>query len=391
MRLAFVVQRYGTEVGGGAELHCRWLAERLASRHHVEVFTTRAIDYIDWANAYPAGTAVVNGVPVHRFGVRRRRRAREFASVSNIVFGGPHTRVEEEAWVRANGPYAPDLVQAVEEARPRFDLFIFYCYRYYHTFHGLPRVRDQAVLVPTAEEDPAIGLSISAELLRMPRGILYLTPEERALVEETSGNANVPHEVIGSGLSLPETAPRSDFRARHGLTQPFLLYVGRIDRNKGCLTLFAYFQKFVEETGLNVDLVLAGTAALAIPENPRIRHIGVVSEEEKVAALSSCELLVMPSPYESLSIVLLEAWKHAVPVLANGRCRVLEGQCLRSNGGLFYDGYTEFRAALELLLRQPDVRSTLGAQGREYVEREYAWDVVDAKVEGLLARVARPS
>ncbi len=101
MRLAFVVQRYGTEVGGGAELHCRWLAERLASRHHVEVFTTRAIDYIDWANAYPAGTAVVNGVPVNRFGVRRRRSAREFASVSNIVFGGPHSRAEEEAWVRA--------------------------------------------------------------------------------------------------------------------------------------------------------------------------------------------------------------------------------------------------------------------------------------------------
>ena len=44
MRLAFVIQRYGTEVSGGAELHCRWLAERLARRHEVEVFATRALD-----------------------------------------------------------------------------------------------------------------------------------------------------------------------------------------------------------------------------------------------------------------------------------------------------------------------------------------------------------
>jgi len=388
LRLAFVVQRYGTEVGGGAELHCRWLAERLARRHHVEVFATRALDYIDWADAYPPGMAVVNGVPVHRFGVQRRRRAREFASLSNIVFGGPHSVVEEEAWVRANGPYSPDLVRAVEEARPRFDFFIFYCYRYYHTFHGLPRVRDRAILVPTAEEDPAIGLSIFVDRFRMPRGILYLTPEERALVEEASGNADVPNAVIGSGLDLPEATPRPDFRARHGLTRPILLYVGRIDRNKGCLTLFAYFQRFIAETGRDVDLVLAGAAALAIPDHPRIRHIGFVSEVEKVSALRSSELLVMPSPYESLSIVLLEAWKLGVPVLANGRCRVLKGQCLRSDGGLFYDGYAEFRETLELLLCRPDMRATLGAQGREYIEREYSWDVVDAKVEGLLASLA---
>ena len=56
MRLAFVIQRYGLEVNGGAELHCRWLAERLARRHQVEVFATRALDYLEWRNHYPAGT-----------------------------------------------------------------------------------------------------------------------------------------------------------------------------------------------------------------------------------------------------------------------------------------------------------------------------------------------
>jgi glycosyltransferase involved in cell wall biosynthesis len=388
VRLAFVVQRYGTEVGGGAELHCRWLAERLARSHHVEVFSTRARGYIDWANAYPGGTADVNGIPVHRFGVARRRKARTFASISNAVFEGPHTPEEEEAWVRANGPDSPALVQAVADARDRFDLFFFYCYRYYHTFYGLPRVADRAVLVPTAEEDPAIDLAIFHPLLRLPRGVVYLTPEERALVEEASGNGSLPSVTIGSGLDLPEGPPPDAFRARHGLTRPFLLYLGRIDRNKGCATLFAYFQRFLRDTGMDIDLVLAGTTALPIPEHPRIRHIGFVSEEEKVGALRAADVLVMPSPYESLSIVLLEAWKLGLPALANARCRVLAGQCQRSGGGLFYDGYAEFREALRLLFARPELRATLGRQGRQYVDAEYSWERVDAAMAAFLEKIA---
>jgi glycosyltransferase involved in cell wall biosynthesis len=388
LRLAFVVQRYGTEVSGGAETHCRWLVERLARRHEVEVFATRALGYLDWADSYAAGTSSVAGVPVHRFGVRRRRSAARFPSISRTVFDGRHSREEEEAWVLANGPDSPALLQAVAGARDRFDLFFFYCYRYYHSYFGLPLVRDRAVLVPTAEEDPAIGLSVFHTLLRMPRGILYLTPEERALVEEASGNGDVPSAVVGSGVSLPEAREGVDFRAKHGLRRPFFLYVGRVDENKGCVSLFAYFQRFLQETSADVDLVLAGTAALPIPDHPRILHVGFISEEEKVAALQAADILVMPSPYESLSMVLLEAWKLGRPVLANGRCRVLAGQCLRSGGGLFYDGYAEFREAARVLLERADLRQALGRQGQEYVHREYSWERVDSVMNEFLDRVA---
>jgi len=386
VRLAFVIQRYGTEVSGGAELHCRWLAERLARRHDVEVFATRALDYLEWRNHYPAGTAEVNGVPVHRFTVKRGRNARAFASLCNLCFHEPHTREEEEAWVRENGPFSPALVRGVAGARERFDRFFFYCYRYYQSYYGLPTVCDRAILVPTAEEDPAIGLSIYKPFFRAPRGIVYLTPEEQALVEDTSGNREVPSVVIGSGLNLPDPDPTLDFRLKHGLERPFLLYVGRIDKNKGCVTLFAYFQKFLEETKAQVDLVLAGAPALTIPRHPQIRHVGFISEPEKVAALRQCRLLVMPSPYESLSIVTLEAWKLGVPVLANARCRVLMGQCLRSNGGLFYHGYAEFAEALRLLLERPEAGLVLGRQGQRYVDDEYSWERVEGKIEDLLTR-----
>jgi glycosyltransferase involved in cell wall biosynthesis len=386
VRLAFVIQRYGTEVSGGAELHCRWLAERLARRHEVEVFATRALDYLEWRNHYPEGTEIVGGLPVHRHTVRRTRNARKFASLSNICFHESHTRKEEQAWVRENGPYSPALVKAVARSRERFDRFLFYCYRYYQTFHGLPPVREKALLVPTAEEDPAIGLTVFKELFRAPRGIVYLTPEERALVQEAGHNQDVPSTVIGSGLNLPPSDPGLDFAARYGIQRPFVLYVGRIDKNKGCVSLFAYFRKFVEETGADVDLVLAGSAVISIPDHPRIRHVGRISEEEKVAALGQCRLLLMPSPYESLSIVTLEAWALGAPVLANARCRVLMGQCLRSNGGLFYHGYAEFAEGLQLLLGQPGLARRLGAQGQKWVERECAWETVEQRVEELLER-----
>jgi glycosyltransferase involved in cell wall biosynthesis len=388
LRLAFVIQRYGLEVNGGAEMHCRLLAEQLARRHQVEVFATRALDYLEWRNHYPEGTERVNGIPVHRYTVKRTRNARVFASLSNLCFHESHTREEEEAWVRENGPYSPALVKAVARARDRFDRILFYCFRYYHSYHGLPQVRERALLVPTAEEDPAVHLGIMKPLFNMPRGIVYLTPEEQALVEDASGNRSLASTVIGSGLDLPEPDPALDFRARHGLTRPFVLYVGRIDKNKGCVALFAYFRKFREETGQDVDLVLAGRTVVKIPDDPHVRHVGFITEQEKVAALRQCALLVIPSPYESLSVITLEAWQLGVPVLANARCKVLMGQCLRANGGLFYHGYAEFAESLRLLLGDPALAAALGRQGREYVQREYSWQAIDAKLDDLFARTA---
>src|SRR5205085_3214080 len=101
-------------------------------------------------------------------------------------------------------------------------------------------------------------------------------------------------------------------------------------------------------------------------------------------------VLVVPSPYESLSIVLLDAWNHGVPALVNARCRVLKGQALRANGALYYQNFDEFSRALSYLLDRPDVASQLGRQGLAYVDREYRWPHVIDKIERFLTTLPRP-
>jgi glycosyltransferase involved in cell wall biosynthesis len=389
MRLAFVIQRFGLEVNGGGELHCRWLAERLAQRHQVEVFTTCALDYLSWANHYPRGTELVNGIRVHRFPVRRQRSFKAFRDLSNLVFHEDHSPADEEEWFRLNGPDVPRLVHALGREAGRFDWLVFYAFRYYQTYFGLPAHARKAILVPTAEEDEAVDLAAARRLFRLPRGLLFLTPEERALVEASAGTP-LEGEVIGSGVNLVSEDRLFDFRARHGLGE-YLLYVGRVDKNKGCKRLFDYYQRYHRRRPDVPPLVLLGRSVINIPRHPAIRHLGFVSEQEKFSALRQATLLVMPSPYESLSVIVLEAWAMGRPVLANARCKVLEGQCRRSNGGLFYEGYSEFEEALDVLLQRPELREAMGRAGRDYFEANYRWPILEEKVERLLERLGADS
>jgi glycosyltransferase involved in cell wall biosynthesis len=86
-------------------------------------------------------------------------------------------------------------------------------------------------------------------------------------------------------------------------------------------------------------------------------------------------------------MVMLEAWALGIPVLANSRCEVLKGQCLRSNAGLFYDDDESFIQALNLLLGSPGLRKSLGENGEEFFRRNYTWEVIENKYLNLLGKI----
>jgi len=385
MNLAFVIQRYGDEVAGGAEAHCRGLVNALRARHRVEVLTTCALDYTTWKNHYPAGTASVDDVRVTRFRNARERHAARFAAISELVFHNRHSRNDERTWIEENGPVSPDLVRAVGSRRD-VDYFLLYSYRYYTAAVAASAAPGRAVLVPTAEDDPAVRLGIFADLFRSARAMIYLTPEEQTLIEEAAGTTSVPSAIIGSGLTVPVAEPAAS--GRFDLPPDYVLYAGRIDVNKGVDTLFRYYTWLAEEWPAAPMLVLAGHQVLDVPQHPKIRYVGYVSDAEKAALLAGASVVIMPSAFESLSILVLEAWALGAPVLVNARCRVLEGQCRRSGGGLYYRDLAEFAAMLRMLTAQPNLRRALGVTGRAYVAAEYSWDIAASRTEALLGTFA---
>ena len=389
MKLAVVVQRYGADINGGAEQHARYIAERLAKHAEVEVVTTCARDYVSWRNELAPGLETVNGIPVRRFPVTRERHPIEFGRRSQKVFDSVHSVADELAWLDSEGPTSPALVRYLQASADSFDFVLFFSYRYYHAWHGVRRLASRAVLVPTAERDPAIGLSIFGPVFRGARGIMYNSYEERAMIQAATHNERVPGVVVGVGSEVPARTEPTRFRRRHKISRPFAIYIGRIDANKGCGELFDYFQCYAATFPRGLDLVLVGKPIMPVPKHHRIHHLGYLSDEDKFDALAAADLLIMPSYFESLSMVALEAWALGRPVLANGRCDVLKGQCIRSNAGLYYESYEEFAETLYSLESNGPLHARLGRNGREYFARHYAWPVIEKKYLDMFAQLKK--
>ncbi|MBK5254632.1 MAG: glycosyltransferase [Vicinamibacteria bacterium] len=385
LKLAFVVQRYGLEIAGGAEYHCRLIAELLSAHAEVEVFTTCALDYVEWKNHYPEGETVQNGVRVRRFPVARQRDVLRFAALSETIQTAGHSGQDEEAWMDAQGPYSPALQDHVLKAAREglHDALIFFSYRYWTTCRTLKPSRTPSIMAPTAEDDGLYRLGLFRPLFEAATQFAFNSVEERHMLETSLGRA-LPGEVVGVGSALPSTVDGAAFRKRHGIAGPFLLYVGRIDLNKGCPDLFDHFLRYRKETGSDLALVLIGRAVLEVPSDASIKSLGFLEEGEKWDALAASMALAIPSRLESLSMVTLEAFYAERPVVANAHCAVLRGQCRRSGGGLYYSDHDEFREILSVLEGDATLRARMGRAGHAYFDKHYAWPVILEKYLRLI-------
>ena len=416
MKLAFIVQRYGTEVLGGSEYLCRLIAERLAGRHEVDVLTTCARDYVTWKNEYPEGLDRVRGVTIRRFPNARTRDIDSFNRYSDWIFTNPHSRDDEMEWLKQQGPWCPALNDYLRAHQNEYDVLIFFTYLYATTVTGLDVCPSRSVLVPTAHDEPACHLSIYRDVFSRPAAIMYNTESERRFTQDTFSERPLLEDVVGVGVDLPQSRPYpqaaaadesevpddgdaavpslpphvsergATFRRRHRLYGPVLLYGGRIDPGKGCEELIEYFSSYVSQGG-EATLALMGVKLMALPEEPFIRFAGLLSEQERLQAFEAATVVSCPSPYESLSLLALEAMAVGSPILANARSEVLVEHCVKSNGGLYYANRDEFVECLTLLVRDERLRAALGRNGRDYVRRQYRWDVVLGKYERVFAKV----
>jgi len=395
MRIAVVVQRYGAGVLGGAETYAALLAGVLARHHDLEVLTTTALEYHRWSNELPEGVSEEEGVRVRRFRVARGREP-QWGVLNRLLHDGfdssafpllpeavrrEHARrlrawpdALQEAFIRGQGPDAPELHRHLR-ATP-YDRVIFVTYLYPTTYDGLAMVSpERAFVVTTMHDEPPAYLPVFARRLCRAT-LLGLTDTEVALLERLHPDVPLRARRIGYGLTLPADRRTSDPPA----AEPYLLYAGRIDVQKGVVPLLRWYRALREALPRAPRLVLIGQLAMPVPPQDGVEVRGFVDEDEKLRLMREALALIHLSPYESLGIVLLEAMASRTPVLVHADSEVMVEHCRRSGAGFWLRDAAELVAAVRRLSVDPALRRVLGERGRSYVEREFSMAAFERRV-----------
>lgn len=381
-RVAFVVQRFGEDITGGAEAHARAIATRLTPHADVTVFTTCATDHLTWANTLPEGLERDGALTIRRFPVRAPRRMGAFNRLSSALFGRAQSLATETHWLAEQGPDVPALHDALAAEAGRFDAFVFFTALYAPAAWGVPQVARKALVVPTAHDEPPLAFDAFADVFEQPRALLTNTPEETAFIERRFPRA-ARRRVVGVGIEAQRGSARR-FAMRFGLRAPYLLYVGRMDAGKGVPELLQRHQRLVRAFHDAPHLVLAGGGDLQL-SGTHVHVLGRIDEATKWDALAGAFAVVVPSRYESLSLLTLEAFAAGVPVLGNVESEVVRGQLERSQAGFTFalDDDESFRDALK---RLGDARPELVKRARRYASR-FTWKQTIAAWLEELSRV----
>ncbi len=403
-KLAIVVQRYGIEVNGGAEYHARVLAEKLAENYSVEVLTTTAIDYKNWDNHYPKGIEIINNIKVFRFPTINKKNNTTKISRKKLVLNLKLSRLlpsskilnfivkklnianvsgkDIDNWIEGQGPYCPDLIQFIGKNKNNYDVFIFFTYLYYPTVKGMPLVAEKSIFIPTAHNEKILFTKVYEKIFSLPKFIMYNTKPEKSLIENHFNNISENSDFAGVGIE--KYNGKIDQLPNGLIPKKYFLYIGRIDAAKGCEQLLKYFINFIKKHPNYKDyvLVLVGKNYMQKVNHPNIIYTGFVNESLKYSILKSAKALIMPSFYESLSLVTLEAMNEGIPVIINKKCQVLYEHILASKSGAAYESEQSFSVILENYInRSFESLTDEGNLAQKYVEKNYSWKFILEKFE----------
>ncbi len=395
-KIAIVVQRYGKEINGGAELHAKLLAEHLKSNYEVHVLTTCSLDYLVWGNHYTEGIENINGIEVMRFNTERKdqlkanklndywyqsqKYKRRKSTLFNFIYlalkrkkyKGEKNKFRE--WQKYCGPFCKGLIDYIGENKDQYKAFIFFTYLYYPTSMGIREAPNKSILIPTAHDEPCFYFDGFNELFSLPRVIMYNTLSEKNLVETVYPQSKIiKSDIAGVGFEKPEFTSNQKQKP----DCKYFVYVGRIDENKGCGVLVDYFKKFTKSYEEEVKLIMIGNDFMNAKPSENIIYTGFINDEEKWNYVQNAEALIIPSPYESLSMVTLEAMSLGKPVLANEKCKVLKDHIEMSGAGFLYTDYKEFEKKIKKILNlSVEEKNNIANKGVSYIEKNYQWNTI---------------
>ena len=213
------------------------------------------------------------------------------------------------------------------------------------------------------------------------KGMIFNSEPERILARNLFGVKGDSFKTIGIGIEQSWEGNSKRFREKYGIWDPFILYAGRKDLGKNVEQLVAYFTSYKRRCPGRLKLVLIGGGDLSSKDhNKNVIDLGYVDMQDKYDAYSASLLFCNPSYMESFSLVLMESWLAGRPVLVNANCSVTKDFTIRSNGGLYYDGYAEFVQCVNYMINNPNKANQMGEKGRKFVKENYNWNVITKKL-----------
>ncbi len=252
------------------------------------------------------------------------------------------------------------------------------------TVHGIPRPRKpiSSAVFPFLE-----GVILWLCSLDHSR-IVALTDSDAARLAEL-GVSRERIDVIPNGIDIHEfkgTRPGS-FRKEYGISpEAFLaLFVGRLHEQKGVEVLLQAAKRL---RGDGVSFVVVGSGhqekkyrTLARELNvDNVLFTGEIAREDLLDAFASSDVFVLPSIFEGMPYVILEAMAAGNPVVASRLPGLTEVIQEGKTGVLFEKGDDEGLAqAIRLLKRDRELARKMGGAGRRLVKDRFGWQVVFTK------------
>jgi glycosyltransferase involved in cell wall biosynthesis len=291
---------------------------------------------------------------------------RSFNRLSREMFRRSNDRLHEEHWVAEQGPAAPGLLEHLATESNTYEGFIFFTYLYSPTVWGCPLVADRTIVVPTAHDEEPLRFDLYTDVFERARVLFCNTPEEAQLVRRRFAK-HAPIRVVGVGVDRVPGDP-TRFRRKYGIDRPYLMYVGRMEAGKGIPELVKAHRRLWRTDRKAPLLVLAGSSDTQ-REGPGVRYLGVISDADKADGLAGALAAVIPSRYESLSLLALEAFAQRTPILVNAESDVLCGQVKRSGAGATYEDFDSYQEGIRRIASE---RGRMAGRALRYA-RQHTW------------------
>jgi glycosyltransferase involved in cell wall biosynthesis len=227
--------------------------------------------------------------------------------------------------------------------------------------------------------------TIGRPLLTRAGAVIFTAEQER---ERAEYRRHQPEWIVSNGIdwSVYERLPeRGTFRAAFPAVRgPFLLFLGRLSRQKGLDLLLPAFAQLAREHP-DLQLVLAGpdhegyaanvrTLAASLGVDQRIVFTGLLTGALKLGAYVDAELFVLPSYMENFGGVIIEALACGLPVVISDQVHIHRE--LRSAGAAVVTQCTvdSVAAGIRAVLTDPAARNRMSTTGRNLVCNHYTWD-----------------